>query len=162
MIRFLLAATAATALMSSTAMADRDDKVGEIEGTMDLAAVTNQAAAKRFATTADDLKNALAVRLVDRLDEAGMKISVDLSEVELSNTYTDMVGAADTRLVGVITIASPDAALVDKYELTVDVNQARVFFPETVDMTNLTASSDAFYTAMIAAFADGVIKRIDG
>lgn len=47
------------------------------------------------------------------------------------------------------------------YELTVDVNQAKGFFPETVDLTKLRASSDEYYAAMITAFADAVVRRLD-
>ncbi|MEY4872382.1 MAG: hypothetical protein RLZZ563_1712, partial [Pseudomonadota bacterium] len=43
----------------------------------------------------------------------------------------------------------------------VTVEQAVPFFPADFDRATLTASSDVFYKAMIAAFADGVVKRLD-
>ena len=161
MTRFI-APTLIALLLATTAHAAPDDKVKEIVVELDLTAVTNPAAARRYATIATDLQGAIAARLVDRIDEKGAKILVDLSEVELSNTFTEATGAADTRLVGTVNIYA-DAA-VDMpmaYELTVDVNQAVPFFPVEIDRATLTASSDEFYKAMIAAFAEGVVKRLD-
>lgn len=148
-------------LLATTAFASSDDKkVKDIDVSIDLTAVTNPAAALRFATTADDLKNAIAARVTERTDEDGVTINIDLSEVELSNSYTDMVGAADTRLVGNVKVTN-GAKYLNEYELSVDINQAQAFFPATVDMTTLTASSDDFYASMIAAFADGVVRRLE-
>jgi hypothetical protein len=91
-----------------------------------------------------------------------MEINIDLSEVELSNSYTEAVGAADTRLVGVVNVSDMENNTNFKtYELTVTVEQAVPFFPADFDRATLTASSDVFYKAMIAAFADGVVKRLD-
>ena len=158
MNRFVL--TVAAMLISTAAFAAAD-KVKEIDVTLEIDAVTNPAAALRYANTADDLKNAIAARLVDRTDpDKGVTIDINLSEVELSNSYTEMVGAADTRLVGDVKVTE-GPSLKNEYQLSVDVNQAKVFFPATVDMTKLTASSDEFYTSMITAFADAVVVRLD-
>jgi|GEM_PF-880344 len=136
--------------------------VKEIEVSIDLPAISNPAAALRYTHIADDLKAAIAARLVDRLGEDGMKISVDLSEVELSSSFTDAIGAADTRLVGAVKISDEkDNSHFKTYELTLDVNQAKPFFPATVDLSKLSANSDDFYNAMIAAFADNVVKSLD-
>jgi len=158
MNRFVL--TAAAVLMSTAAFAAAE-KVKEIDVSLDLDAVTNPAAALRFATTADDLKGAIAARVLERADpDEGVTIDINLSEVELSNSYTDLVGAADTRLVGAVKVTE-GPSLKSEYELSVDINQALPFFPANVDMTILTASSDDFYKAMIAAFADAVVVRLD-
>ena len=158
MNRFVM--TVAAMLISTAAFA-AGDKVKEIDVSLDLDAVTNPAAALRFANTADDLKNAIAARVLDRTDtDEGVTIDVNLSGVELSNSYTDAVGAADTRLVGDVKVTN-GPSLKNEYQLTVDVNQAKVFFPATIDMTKLTASSDDFYNSMITAFADAVVVRLD-
>lgn len=163
MLRKFLAPALAGLLLTTAAYAGPDSKVGEIVVTMDLAAVTNAAAAKRYANVAVDLKNALAVRLADRVEEGGMKIKVDLSEVELSNSYSEVSGAADTKLVGQVIILDKKAnSSAGGYELTVNVDQAKVFYPEGVVVTTLSVSSDVFYKAMIEAFADSVVRRIDG
>lgn len=157
MNRFVI--TAAAMLLSTAALAA--DKVKEIDVSLDLDAVTNQEAALRFANTADDLKNAIAARVLDRADpDEGLTIDINLSEVELSSSFTEAVGAADTRLVGDVKVTE-GPSLKGEYQLTVDVNQARTFFPATVDLTKLTANSDEYYNAMIAAFADAVVVRLD-
>ena len=158
MNRFVL--TVAAMLISTAAFAAAD-KVKEIDVSLDIDAVTNPAAALRYANTADDLKNAIAARLIDRTDaDKGVTIDINLSEVELSNSYTEMVGAADTRLVGDVKVTE-GPSLKNEYQLTVDVNQAKVFFPATVDLTKLSSSSDEFYASMITAFADAVVVRLD-
>ncbi len=137
------------------------DMVSNIAVTIDLPAVTNKAAAVRFTHIADDLKNAVTALLVNRISPEGETIGIDLSEVELSNSYTETIGTADTRLVGIVSITDPkDNSNYRNYTLTVDVNQARTFLPATVDMTTLTASSDAYYNALIQAFAQAVIDKL--
>lgn len=154
-------ALTAAAMLFATAAFAAADKVKEIDVSLDIDAVTNPAAAMRYANTADDLKNAIAARLIDRTDpDEGVTIDINLSEVELSNSFTEMVGSADTRLVGDIKVTN-GPSLKSEYQLSVDVNQAMVFFPATVDLTKLSASSDEFYASMITAFADAVVVRLD-
>ena len=162
MARFHMILPLVGLVLAGAAFAGLDDKVKSVKVEMDITALTNAAAAVRFAKTADDLQGAILARLVDRTAETGMDISIDLSEVELSNSYTDAVGAADTRLVGVVNVADmQDNTNFNTYELTVNVEQAASFFPPDFDRTTLTASSDVFYKAMIDAFADGVVTRLD-
>jgi hypothetical protein len=162
MARFHMILPLVGLVLAGAAFAGPDDKVKSVKVEMDITALTNAAAAVRFAKTADDLQGAILARLVDRTAETGMDISIDLSEVELSNSYTDAVGAADTRLVGVVNVSDmQNNTNFNTYELTVNVEQAASFFPPDFDRTTLTASSDVFYKAMIDAFADGVVTRLD-
>lgn len=157
-----LAVFLATTTLTAPAFAADPAMIKEIEVTIDLPAITNPAAALRYTNISDDLKDAIAARLVDRLAEDGLKIGIDLSEVELSSSFTEAVGSADTHLVGNVNITDEkDNSNFKSYELTVDVNQATPFFPTEMDLTKLTANSDDFYKAMITAFADGVVKRLD-
>lgn len=149
-------------LMSTGVNAGSDSMVKEIEVQVDLTALENPAAAARYATIAADLQSALATRLTDRIAEEGMRISVDLSEFELSNSFQEALGLADSKLVGDVKITDEkDNSNFEAYELTVTVEQARSFFPEGIDFATQTASSEEYYQAMIAAFADGLVKRLD-
>ena len=103
MSRLFLTTALSSLLLATTAFAALD-MVSSIDVTVDLPAITNKAAALRYSNIADDLKSAITSRLVDRLAEDGMKVSVDISEVELSNSFTETVGSADTRLVGIVSI----------------------------------------------------------
>ena len=164
MTRLVLSTALAGLLLSGAAFGPAFagmDMVSVVEVSLDLPAVTNKAAALRFTHIADDLKTAITALLVDRLAPEGEKIGIDLSEVELSNSYTEAIGTADTRLVGIVSITDPkDNSNFRNYTLTVDVNQAKTFLPTTVDMSTLSSSSDEYYTALIHAFAQAVIDKL--
>ncbi|MDZ4094203.1 MAG: hypothetical protein U1D35_04755, partial [Paracoccaceae bacterium] len=148
--------------LATGAFAGPDGKVKEIDVQIDLAALTNPAAAARYATIADDLKTALLVRLTDRLGEEGMRVAIDLSEVELTNSFQEKLGLADNRLVGDVKISDMnDNTHFKAYELTVTMDQAKTYFPVGLDVTVLTISSDEYYTAMIEAFADSVVGHLN-
>lgn len=148
--------------LATAAGAEQSEMIKEITVEMDLAAVVNPAAAERFGTLATDLQGAIAARLVDRIADEGRVLSVDISEAELSNAFTEAAGLADTKLVGEVHIEDEnDKGNFNTYTLTVTVENARAFFPADIDEATLTASSDAFYASLISAFADEVAKRID-
>ena len=159
-----LAATSMLVLMPLAAPAFAAPiMVQSVEVDVALADVTNTEAATRFANLKPDLENAIAARLVDRTDaEKGAKIKIDISELELSNGFTDVFNLADTKLDGVVQIVgTPENPLTTRYELKVDVNTAKVYFPEGTDMATLPADSAIYYDAAIAAFADNVVKKLD-
>ena len=151
----------ALACLIATSPAFAATMVSTIDVTIDLPAVTNKAAAARFTHISDDLKNAITALLVDRIAPEGEKVGIDISEVELSNSYTETAGTADTKLVGIVSITDvADNANFDNYTLTIDVNQVKTFLPATVDLTTLKASSDEYYKAMIQAFAAAVVEKL--
>ena len=86
----------------SLAALARVDKVSAVVVTFDMSAVTNKAAALRFTHIADDLKNAISALIVDRLADEGARIGIDISEVELSHSFTEATGAADRRREGIV------------------------------------------------------------
>ncbi|MDP4033378.1 MAG: hypothetical protein Q8P60_11100 [Pseudorhodobacter sp.] len=136
--------------------------VQEIDVQVDLTAVTNAAAAERFATFEGDLENALTARLVDRIAEKGVDIIIDISEVELSNSFTEARGLADTRLVGTVKIMDlTNNSNYDAYVLTIDVNSQVPFFPVGTDVVTLPVDSEVYYSTMIEAFANAVVIRLD-
>ena len=162
MLKLILSATAATLLLSTATFAGPEDMVSKIEITIDLPAVTNKAAALRYTNISGDLKDAIAALLVNRISDVGMELFIDLNEVELSNSYSEIVGSADTRLVGDVTVSdAANNANSKGFTLTIDVNQARTLFAPDLDVTTITAGSDAYYQAMIAAFAANVVMEMD-
>lgn len=165
MFRLLLSATLSTLLLSTASYAGPEDKVAAIDVSIDLDAVTNKAAALRYTNVANDLKDAITAVLVDRISpegEPGMILTIDISELELSNTYTEIVGSADTQLVGSVNVADAmNNANAKGFVLTVDVNQARTMFAPDLDVATLSAGSNEFYQAMITAFATNVVLEMD-
>ncbi|MGV8988885.1 MAG: hypothetical protein ACOH2H_21755 [Cypionkella sp.] len=159
MKRFFLSTALACMIVTTPAFAT--SMISTVDVSIDLPAVTNKAAALRFSHIADDLKAAIAVLLVDRLDPEGATITIDLSEVELSDSYTEDAGIADTRLVGIVNVNDPvNNKDFDNYTLTVDVNKAKMYLPADADVTVLKAGSDVYYKAMIDAFATAVVEKL--
>lgn len=80
----------------------------------------------------------------------------------MSNSYTEIVGSADTRLVGAVNVSDAlNNAIAKGFTLTVDVNQARTLFAPDLDVTTISAGSEVYCQAMIAAFAANVVLEMD-
>lgn len=157
-----LAALLLSVSFAGAALASPDDKIAKIEVSIELAELTNPAAALRYNDIAKDLQEALAARLVDRLGEPGMTVTIDLSEAELSSTFTEALGSADTRLVGSVNITDmADNSNYKSYELSVDINQGVIFLPEGAVLADLSPNSNEYYQAMIKTFAETVVAKID-
>ncbi|WP_132546540.1 hypothetical protein [Rhodovulum euryhalinum] len=157
----LIAAILSIATFVPAAVASDHKMVKEIDVQIDLAALTNATAAKHFATIEADLENALTARIVDRVAPDGIKITVDLSEFELSNSYKEAMNSADTRLVGDVSFSDAnDNSNFDHWQQTVDVNSSAGFLPEGTDLSTLSPDSDVYYKAMISSFADAVVQRL--
>jgi hypothetical protein len=149
-------------LLSTGALAQEGGMIKEISVKMDLAAIVNPEAAKRYGNLASDLQGAIAALLADRIGEEGREVKVDISEAELSNAFTGPAGLEESKLVGMVYITDEnDNSNFNIYELTVTVEQARLFFPPETDETTLTASSEAYYASLVSAFARAVADRID-
>lgn len=161
MFRNAITTTAMVALMAGSALAATSVMVQEIDAQVDLTALTNPMAAERYGNIEGDLESALAALLTDRIADEGVVIMIDISEVELSDSFLETMSVADTRLVGDVQVFDKaNDGNHDSYKLSVDINQAMVFFPEGIDVVTLTTSSDTYYDAMIAAFAQGVVERL--
>ena len=148
--------------LAVSAIAAPKTMVTEVRVATDLGAVTNAAAAKHFATLDADLQNALMTRLVDRIGPEGVRIEIDLSEVELSNFFQEVYNTADTKLVGQVNVSHlTDNTDFSSYELAIGVNDLTT--PASDGATQMTRkeSSDKYYAAMIGAFADVVVRRLD-
>lgn len=149
--------------LATPVLAAEGKLVKEIDVGVELTALANPAAAERFATLETDLEAAIAARLTGQLAEEGVKISVDISEIELGNAFEETFDLADSRLVGLVKITDENNNTnFDTYKLTVDMAQSRLFLPLGVDVVVLAADRDAYYDAMVAAFADHVARRVAG
>jgi hypothetical protein len=136
--------------------------IKSVDVTVELDAIENQEAAAYWTTIADDLETAIVAKILDRTSEDGAVLEIDLEEVSLSNTFSDQLGLADTRLTGMVrTIDTTGGGNSDAYELSVDVNSAIPLMPEGTDVTLLSVDSRVYYDSMIAAFAQAVVDRIE-
>jgi len=155
-------ATSALAVFATVASLNAATMVKDIEVTADLTAIENPQAAAYWTDLSDDVENAIVARLADRVSEDGVSIIIDLSEVELSNSFQEALNIADTKLVGDVKVTSAtDNTAFNTYNLTVNVDQAMLFLPEGTDITKLSQDSKEYYDAMINAFADAVVTRLE-
>lgn len=161
MFRSPLAATLAALLLAGAAFAGADTKVRDIDVQVDLTAIQNPAAATYWTNVAQDLENAIVARVTDRTADDGVKISIDISEVELANAYENVTNIADTKMVGQVNVTSEtDNTDFNSYELTVSVEEALPYFPAGTTVVMIARDTPEYYKAMVEAFADAVVKRL--
>ncbi|MEO8241071.1 MAG: hypothetical protein ABI832_02105 [bacterium] len=162
MFRNLIAAAMTTVLLSTASYAAFPDPIAKVNVSVDLASVTNKPAADRYVNLSADLNAAITTILKDRLGSPGAEITVDISAVELSNSFTDAAGLADTHLVGLVNINDTvNNANTRSFELTIDVNTIKGLLPADTDMATMTASGDLFYHTMVDAFAQNLVAEMD-
>lgn len=151
----------ALALSPLGAEAQTPTTVRDVAVTADIDAIGNPRAATYWAGIADDLQGAILALVTDRIAEDGVKVAVDLSAVELANTFEDLADIADTRMSGRVTITSQtDNAKFNTYDLTVTIEQALPYFPPGTVISAVTIENRDFYTAMVNAFAHAVVDRL--
>lgn len=159
MSRYALAALVSALALSPAAPAFAQTEVKEVEVSIDLAAIDNAQAASVWSNIATDLENAIVARIADQVDDDGVKISIDINEVELANSFQSTMGIAESRLAGRVNISSEtDNSKFATYDLEVSFDQA--YLPAGTDVTVLTIESPVYYAAMIEIFADRVVEKL--
>ncbi len=160
MSRFIAAAFLSALALGAAVPAFAETQVKEVEVSIDLDAINNPQAATVWSNIATDLQNAIVGRITDRIDEDGVKISVDINEVELANSFQSAMGIADSKLAGRINISSEtDNSKFATYDLDVSFDQA--YLPVGTDITVLTIESPVYYATMIELFAERVVENLD-
>jgi hypothetical protein len=152
----ILAAGIATAVVAET-------KVSNIDVHADLSAIQTYEAAGNWKTLETDLETAIAERLVTNIAEEGAdgaEIEVDIDEVALANNFEAALGIGAWSIVGDVDIDMPDPSKNENYTLTVTTDQLGAYYPEGTDAATLTVESEAFYNAVISAFADNVASKL--
>jgi hypothetical protein len=151
-------ATLLFAVLSAPAFAG-PGMVREVHVEADLSSIKDADAAKFWTNLPADLQNAIVARLTDRVDseKGSVDILVNVDTVKLANAWKSPV--ANSELSGhVVSRDSTDAAHGNVYDLTVTMDQAKVFLPENMAVATVMTDSKEYYDAMIAAFADAVVK----
>ncbi|WP_149141188.1 hypothetical protein [Gemmobacter caeruleus] len=158
-LRLLALSAALAAPLAPMAHAEMTP-VESVKVEADLTAVQNERAATYWAGIAEDLQAAILARVQDRIADKGSRISVDINEVALANSFETKTGLADSVLVGNVNISSDDNTKFDSYELAVSVELANKYLPPgTVALTSMSDSPE-HYQAMIHAFAENVVERL--
>ncbi|MDF2142900.1 hypothetical protein [Paenirhodobacter sp. CAU 1674] len=135
--------------------------VRDVEVTTDLEALQNPAAAKHYAHLSDDLEHAIIAALDGKMGETGSKITIDINEVELANSFQSELGVADSHMDGDVGVThDSDHSKFDAYTLSVSFADAGPFFAPGTDLSTIMSDSQEYYDAMIAAFADHVVQKL--
>ncbi|ETD80032.1 hypothetical protein [Rhodobacter capsulatus] len=159
MIRKVLAAT--TALFLGTA-AIAATPVQEIDVQADLTAISNPKAALYWGHLAYDLKAAITERLADQLADEGAKVTVDIDELSMANTFEEITDVAQARLAGKVHVTSQsDNSKFDSYDLAVDATTLNALDADGKLKKGAFTDAKAYYLAMVNTFADEVAARLD-
>lgn len=160
MSRYRFAALLSALALGAAAPALAATEVKEVEVSIDLEAINNPQAATVWSNIATDLQNAIVGRITDRIADDGVKISVDINEVELANSLQSAMGVADSKLAGRVNISSEtDNSKFATYDLDVSFDQA--YLPVGTDITVLTIESPVYYATMVELFAERVVENLD-
>ena len=161
MFRKILMTTTAL-FLANAAFAQDVTLIEEVTVEADITAITNAEAAAYWTNAAGDLENAILARLVDRTGEVGSKIMIDIDELSLANSFQNQLGLEDAVLVGMVNVLNEtDGPKSDNYELTVTAQSAQAFAPDGTVLDGAFTDTLEYYAALIAAFADGVVSRLE-
>lgn len=161
MFKTLVASALTATLLATTAPVYAVTTVKDVVVTADATAIKDSKAAQYWSNLSNDLKDAILTRVTDRIADDGVKITVEIDSAELANTLQQVSGTAESKLVGGVAITSEtNNTKFDGYTLTISFDQAGTFFPAGTDLTKITTDSKEYYDAMVAAFADGVVRNL--
>ncbi|MDZ4310513.1 MAG: hypothetical protein U1A24_08145 [Cypionkella sp.] len=135
--------------------------VREVEVTVDTSGIGNPQAAAYWGTLQDDLKASILTKVAPTDDDAAVVIKIRIDDVALSNGFQEKLGLGETTLTGNVLVQDDkNHTKDDAYDLTVDVEAAKPLLPQGYDFTAADADTKVYYSAMVNAFADGVVTRL--
>ena len=137
------------------------DKVSEVTVSADIGALQNATAAAYWATLPEDLQAAIQAELVGRTDAGGSRVSVDISEVELSSSFERAIGAADGVLVGSVSVDDPNNnQKYDDYHIIVTLGSAPMVSADGTQVVFSSLDEPLAYETLIKKFAEGVLLML--
>lgn len=157
----LVAALLATAVPALVSSAFAATPVQEVTVAVDAAALENAKAAAHWATLSGDLSTAILKRLPDGVAKEGVVIDIAIDSLSLANSLQAATGTADSQLMGSVKVSTLNNDPTEMYDLTVSFADASPFFPVGTDLTKITTDSMEYYQAMIDAFADHVVAKLN-
>lgn len=158
MKKILLAGAASAALYLPAFAADT--RVAGVDVEFDLEAVKSKEAAAFWSDLENDLESAIILRVGDRTGKTGSHIRIDIDEFSMANSFQSAMGA-DSRLMGDINVRhDTDRTKNSFYDLTITLDEAGRVVPTEEGVDVQTVTQEAAYTALVDAFADGVVSRL--
>lgn len=155
----LTASALALAACSSEPEAPTRQPISQIDVITDLSAVGNQQAVNYWTNLSTDLKTALANQFVNDIAPDGARVTVDVDELSLANSYTANFGENST-LSGVVTVTDMRGAALGTYNVSATSSQAMANMNAEPGQ-RISPNSTEFYQSLVTAFARGVDEVVN-
>lgn len=159
MLRAMLlsAASALTLLAAEPSFAATTVKDVTVE--MDMSALKNEKAAAYWANAADDLENAIAERVADRVADDGATVKVDIDALSVADWFETAFNIDQSKLKGHVLLMD-NGTHIGSYDVSVSFKDAMLIMPAGTDVTVIAPDNRDYYTAMINTFADAVVAQL--
>ncbi len=159
MLRAMLlsAVSALTLLAAEPVLAATTVKDVTVE--MDMSALKNEKAAAYWANAADDLENAIAERVADRVADDGATVKVDIDALSVADWFDTAFNIDQSQLKGHVLLMDKGTH-IGSYDVSVSFKDAMLVMPAGTDVTVIAPDNRDYYTAMINTFADAVVAQL--
>ncbi len=153
----LSAVSALTLLAAEPVLAATTVKDVTVE--MDMSALKNEKAAAYWANAADDLENAIAERVADRVADDGATVKVDIDALSVADWFDTAFNIDQSQLKGHVLLMDKGTH-IGSYDVSVSFKDAMLVMPAGTDVTVIAPDNRDYYTAMINTFADAVVAQL--
>ncbi|MGY9038664.1 hypothetical protein [Sulfitobacter sp. BSw21498] len=154
-----LATGVSLAALSSAAFADEPVSFSAIDVDTSISAAQDANAMEYYPQITEDLKAAVAARVLGSDDASDPTIKIDVRKVSLDGATMLNDGQEFNELEGVVNISSPDESIAAR---SFPVNIAAYAVDQVVPegYVAVAPSEGVFYDVMINGFADEVAKQV--
>lgn len=151
---------ASVMVLAAGAALASDTRVKDVDVEFDLTAVENAEAAQFWADLEKDLETAIITLVADRLAETGSEISIDIDEFSMSNSFEAALGSDSVLAGGVAIRNEADSTKNGFFDFKVTVAEAGRLENDGTRVSLLSVPVDEAYTALVNAYAAGVVERM--
>lgn len=152
-----------TALALSACAATEPDtlQISEISVSTDLSAIQSREAVSYWQGLGADLETALAREFSGQIAPTGQRILIDIDELSLSSAFEPGATVQETRLSGQVILEERPGAAEAVYTVTASSSDIVPYLPADSNIVTISPTSDAYYRAVVQAFAEGVAETLN-
>lgn len=159
MVRTMLLTAASALMLMSAEPVLAQMTVRNVSVQMDMSAIKNEKAAAYWANAADDLQNAIATRVADRVADTGATVDVDIDELSVADWFDTAFNMEQSQLTGHVLLMD-EGTHVGSYDVSVSFKDAILVMPAGTDVAMIAPDNRDYYAAMINTFADAVVAQL--
>ena len=134
--------------------------ISDVTVQTDLSAVASTRAVDHWQSLSGDLETAIANQFVGSIDPAGNTINVDVDELSLASAFAAGATAQTAQLSGQVEVLNPAGTSEGVWNVTATAQDVVQYFPPGTNLTAVPPTSDAYYQAIVTAFARGTALAI--